>query len=105
MKRFFSLLLIILITTLPVLAHPGRLDSNGGHWDRKNGTYHYHSGTHSSGNSNSITPSPTNTPIVTVRPKSTATPTPTKAPQTTKKQSIVPLLLLGYITLLVVFDD
>lgn len=25
-------------------AHPGRTDSNGGHWDRKSGTYHFHTG-------------------------------------------------------------
>jgi len=23
-------------------AHSGRTDKNGGHWDRKKGTYHYH---------------------------------------------------------------
>ena len=31
-------------------AHPGRTDKNGGHWDRKAGTYHYHNG--GSGDSN-----------------------------------------------------
>ena len=30
--------------TLTVSAHPGRTDENGGHWDRKNGTYHFHTG-------------------------------------------------------------
>ena len=27
-----------------VFAHPGRTDSNGGHWNRSTGEYHYHSG-------------------------------------------------------------
>lgn len=29
---------------LGVFAHSGRTDANGGHWNRKTGTYHYHSG-------------------------------------------------------------
>ncbi len=37
----FSLILLLLFSSLS-FAHPGRLDSNGGHWDRKSGTYHYH---------------------------------------------------------------
>lgn len=28
---------------LGTFAHSGRTDANGGHWDRKTGTYHYHS--------------------------------------------------------------
>lgn len=45
MKRFFLLILAILLFVLIPLtayAHPGRTDSKGGHWDRSNGTYHYH---------------------------------------------------------------
>ena len=37
-------LLISLVCIASVFAHPGRTDSNGGHWDRKNGTYHFHTG-------------------------------------------------------------
>lgn len=39
-----SLLLILLFLVLPSLvsSHGGGLDTNGGHWDRKAGTYHYH---------------------------------------------------------------
>ena len=39
-----SLLSIMLFFVLPslVFSHGGGLDANGGHWDRKAGTYHYH---------------------------------------------------------------
>ena len=37
-----SVLLISLI--IPVFAHPGSLDANGGHYDRSTGEYHYHHG-------------------------------------------------------------
>ena len=32
------------LSTLTVSSHPGRTDANGGHWDRKSGTYHFHAG-------------------------------------------------------------
>lgn len=39
---FFILLFYLSISTT-ALAHPGGLDSSGGHNDKKNGGYHYHS--------------------------------------------------------------
>jgi len=46
MKRIVCVILVImtlvLCGNLAALAHPGRTDAQGGHWDRKNGTYHYH---------------------------------------------------------------
>jgi magnesium-transporting ATPase (P-type) len=52
MKRFFLILsLLLLLFTVTVSSHPGRTDSNGGHWDRKEGTYHYHSGEYAGRNS------------------------------------------------------
>lgn len=48
-----AILFIVLSFPSSVYAHPGRTDSNGGHWDRKNGTYHYHNGGYSSSGSNS----------------------------------------------------
>lgn len=49
MKKFYKhlLLSVILVFNLPViivLAHPGSLDGNGGHYDRSTGEYHYHHG-------------------------------------------------------------
>lgn len=38
------LLIVCLVCIFNVFAHSGRTDSNGGHWDRSTGTYHYHSG-------------------------------------------------------------
>lgn len=38
------LLLISLVCIVSVFAHSGRTDSNGGHWDRQSGTYHFHTG-------------------------------------------------------------
>lgn len=35
---------VALITLAPGFAHPGGLDAEGGHHDRKNGGYHYHRG-------------------------------------------------------------
>ena len=42
MKRLFCLFLLLLSLTITASSHPGRTDSNGGHWDRSEGTYHYH---------------------------------------------------------------
>lgn len=40
-----SLVFILLFSfMLPAFAHPGRTDSEGGHWDRANSEYHYHNG-------------------------------------------------------------
>nr|DAO31670.1 MAG TPA: hypothetical protein [Caudoviricetes sp.] len=32
----------VLSLAATAFAHPGRTDSNGGHWDRRTGTYHRH---------------------------------------------------------------
>ena len=47
MKKCFALLMslvLVSLTVCPVLAHSGRTDSNGGHWDNSTGEYHYHHG-------------------------------------------------------------
>ena len=46
MKKRISALVVILLMSFPllVLAHSGRTDSNGGHYNRKTGEYHYHNG-------------------------------------------------------------
>ena len=48
MKKQFTVAILILtfiaFTAMPVLAHSGRTDSFGGHWNHKTGTYHYHGG-------------------------------------------------------------
>ena len=47
MKKIICIAIIAISITLLCtsigLAHPGRTDSNGGHWNHKEGTYHYHS--------------------------------------------------------------
>ncbi len=43
-----------LFAALGVLAHPGGLDANGGHSDRKTGIYHYHRGTNTLSGTNEI---------------------------------------------------
>lgn len=45
---FISLLLILTVFDSIIYAHPGRLDSNGGHNDYIHGGYHYHDGSGSS---------------------------------------------------------
>ena len=47
------MLIFILLSssTAPSFAHPGSLDSNGGHLNHKTGEYHYHDGNNDDGNS------------------------------------------------------
>lgn len=46
MKKFVSILLLVclILSAITVFAHPGDTDSDGGHYDRQNGGYHYHHG-------------------------------------------------------------
>lgn len=48
MKRLCVMLVVLMavISLLPVtaMAHPGKTDANGGHYDREAGEYHYHHG-------------------------------------------------------------
>ncbi|MBP5618778.1 MAG: YHYH domain-containing protein [Clostridia bacterium] len=47
MKKLLSLFLTLQLLfglSVPCFAHPGKTDSNGGHWDHSTGTYHYHHG-------------------------------------------------------------
>ena len=54
-----SLFLFALFAVFGAIAHPGGLDANGGHTDRKTGVYHYHRGTNApSGNTLGKSPSP-----------------------------------------------
>lgn len=42
MFKFFISFLLVSFGLTNVYGHGGGLDQNGGHWDRKAGTYHYH---------------------------------------------------------------
>ena len=42
--RQLLLIIVIFLTTIPVSAHPGDTDGNGGHYDHSTGEYHYHHG-------------------------------------------------------------
>ena len=47
MRRTVLVLLLIAVVALlivPISAHPGGTDSNGGHYDHSSGDYHYHHG-------------------------------------------------------------
>jgi len=52
MKRIIVVCIVCIIICLPTFCYPhsGRTDSNGGHYNRKTGDYHYHSGGPSKGN-------------------------------------------------------
>lgn len=41
---FASAIVLLSLMITCTLAHSGRTDSNGGHWDRSSGEYHYHHG-------------------------------------------------------------
>ena len=43
-KTIFVAVVFALLSTAFIDAHPGRLDSKGGHYNRKTGEYHYHNG-------------------------------------------------------------
>jgi hypothetical protein len=52
-----TLFLFALFAAFGAIAHPGGLDANGGHTDRKTGVYHYHRGTNApSGNARNASP-------------------------------------------------
>lgn len=59
MKRIFlivaCLLLAICITSV-ALAHSGRTDGSGGHWNHSTGEYHYHHGKPAHGHINGVCP-------------------------------------------------
>lgn len=53
-KKVLSVLVCLLIVhscAFSVIAHRGRTDANGGHWNRKTGEYHYHNGGRASSSS------------------------------------------------------
>lgn len=43
-RSYILLFTLFLLFTVSAFAHPGSLDENGGHYNRKTGEYHYHSG-------------------------------------------------------------
>ena len=47
LKRGFIFVLVLIFAFVfasAALAHPGKLDANGGHYDKETGEYHYHKG-------------------------------------------------------------
>ncbi|MEE0896246.1 MAG: YHYH domain-containing protein [Acutalibacteraceae bacterium] len=73
MKKYISILMVLCsLTWIIAFAHPGRTDSNGGHWVRTEGwgyevgTYHYHNNGYSE---NAYTP-----PAITPQPPTSESP-------------------------------
>lgn len=44
MKKIILVYIVLINVFTLSLAHSGRTDSNGGHWDHSTGEYHYHNG-------------------------------------------------------------
>lgn len=44
MQSPYIFCILLALFTFNAYSHSGRTDSNGGHWDRSTGTYHYHTG-------------------------------------------------------------
>lgn len=65
MKKIIYIVITILLifaVSFSAYAHPGSLDENGGHYNRKTGEYHYHEGKHTESSGNTyISPSPSPT--------------------------------------------
>ena len=64
----FVLLCLCFALCIPVWAHGGRTDANGGHWDHSTGTYHYHNGGNTGGNSNNTNNSNNYKPYIPTTP-------------------------------------
>ena len=52
-KVIVTVTVLNMLCCFAVYSHPGRLDANGGHYNRQTGEYHYHDGTHHSGGDSS----------------------------------------------------
>ena len=58
-KKLLSILILVILlcfSFVTVSAHPGRTDSQGGHHNRSNGSYHYHHGQPAHQHPNGICP-------------------------------------------------
>jgi len=81
--KILTILIVLLFTAVYAHTHSGRTDKYGGHYDRKNGGYHYHnSGTVPRPTTRSTTPSRTTTPNLRA-----TTPSRTTNPQLSTLQS------------------
>lgn len=82
-RKFIKKLLlgcfVLILTISNVIAHSGRTDSSGGHWNRKTGTYHYHNSGYTPSPSYSA-PSNTYSAPSTNRTRSTSSTTTRKTP-------------------------
>ena len=56
MRRFVPFFLLLLLIPALALAHPGKTDSKGGHYDRSTGEYHYHHGYPAHDHENGVCP-------------------------------------------------
>ena len=72
----FALVLLLVLTAPLALAHSGRTDSDGGHYDRSTGEYHYHHGESAHQHPGGVCPyaakattKPTAKPATTTKPK------------------------------------
>ena len=54
-RTLFFTIIFLFILCITVYAHPGRTDSNGGHYNRDTGEYHYHNGEHAGKNQDNDT--------------------------------------------------
>lgn len=44
LKRIIIAVILVISFSCTCFAHPGKLDANGGHYDKETGEYHYHKG-------------------------------------------------------------
>lgn len=64
MKKTILFLLLSSLLILCISAHPGRTDSQGGHWNHKTGEYHFHDGKYAGKKSSSNSSSSDNSNFV-----------------------------------------
>lgn len=108
-KKFIIFLASLCLICNIAFAHPGRTDSNGGHWNRSTGTYHYHNGSSSSSGGSSYSYSKS-TPLPwqglwSELSKSNAVPTsePDKTSSSKAIDKVFPWLLISVIPCILIF--
>ena len=97
----FTLLIVVFLTSaLSILAHPGRTDANGGHWDRKSGTYHFHSGEYAGRGSSGSSSSSEYVPVTPPYDPPTDNPYIGEESNNDKKTSLIEKIAIGFVAVI-----
>jgi hypothetical protein len=99
----YAVLCLVMFLGLSVFAHPGRTDKNGGHWDRKAGTYHFHTGEYAGKNSGGSSSKPTPSPFETPYEPPTENPYQTAQPKSNNITTVLSSIVTPVFALMMVY--